>query len=103
MFRHRSARSNHQDPEVRVGWRMAGLASETVSYVLAGGLLGWLVQEGLGGDYWLPIGFGVGILSGIGVLLRGALRLNRAMDRERLQKKAQRSEKGDLTQRSKER
>ena len=94
--------SSKQDPDVRVGWRMAGLASETVSYVLAGGLVGWLMQEGLGGEYWLPIGFGFGILSGIAVLLRGALKLNRAMDRQRLSNRSQRSDKGDLTQRSKE-
>ena len=96
MVRYRTGRSSQQDPDVRVGWRMAGLASETVSYVLAGGLIGWIFQEALGGDYWLPVGFGVGILSGIGVLLRGALKLNRAMDRAQAQKRSQRSEKGDL-------
>ena len=100
-LKHR-AHSPQQDPDVRVGWRMAGLASETVSYVLAGGLLGWLLKEWLGGELWLPLGFGVGILSGIGVLLRGALKLNRAMDRQMSKKRPQRSEKGDLTQRSKE-
>lgn len=91
---------SRQDPDVRVGWRMAGLASETVSYVLAGGLIGWLLEEGFGGEYWLPLGFGLGIVSGIGVLLRGALKLNRAMDRQRARKQSQRSEKGDLKRRS---
>ncbi|MEC8734266.1 MAG: hypothetical protein VXX86_04785 [Planctomycetota bacterium] len=90
----RSAKNDH---DVRVGWRMAGLASETISYVLAGGLLGGVAEDALGGDLWLPVGFGLGILTGIAVLIRGALRLNRAMDRERARKRFQRSDKGDLT------
>ena len=102
MVLNNSGRASRQDPDVRVGWRMAGLASETISYVLAGGLVGWLMEEGLGGDYWLPLGFGVGIVSGIGVLLRGALKLNRAMDHQRARKRSQRSQKGDLTHRSKD-
>ena len=100
MGRRIHTRREKQDADVRVGWRMAGLASETVSYVLAGGLVGWLLQEGLGGEYWVPLGFGIGILSGIGVLLRGALKLNRTMDRQRAQNRSQRSDKGDLTRRS---
>ena len=92
-------RSPRNDHEVRVGWRMAGLATETISYVLAGGLIGWVTEDALGGDLWLPLGFGLGILTGIGVLIRGALRLNRAMDRERVRKRFQRSDKGDLTSR----
>ena len=89
-----------QDADVRVGWRMAGLASETVSYVLAGGLVGWLLEEAFGGEYWIPLGFGIGIVSGIGVLLRGAFKLNRSMDHQNAKNRSQRSEKGDLTRRS---
>ncbi len=58
-----------EDQNVQVGWRMAGLASETVSYVIAGGLLGWLADRGFETDFWLPTGFIVGIVTGIGVLL----------------------------------
>lgn len=98
-FKHRAA-SPKENPDVRVGWRMAGLASETVSYVLAGGLLGWVLEELLGSSLWLPFGFGVGIVTGIAVLLRGALKLNRAMERQQAKKRSQRSEKGDLSDRS---
>ena len=99
MLPGRAKSRTKNDPDVRVGWRMAGLASETVSYVLAGGLLGWLLESLLGWEYWIPVGFGVGIITGISVLLRGAFRVNRAMDRQQAKKQSLRSDKGDLKSR----
>ena len=87
--------SNSEDQNVQVGWRMAGLASETVSYVIAGGLLGWLADRGFETDFWLPTGFIVGIVTGIGVLLRGALKMNKALDRATSQKRSSGSDKAD--------
>ena len=49
-------RASSEDQNVQVGWRMAGLASETVSYVIAGGLLGWLADHELETDHWLATG-----------------------------------------------
>ena len=87
--------SNSEDQNVQVGWRMAGLASETISYVIAGGLLGWLADRGFETDFWLPTGFIVGIVTGIGVLLRGALKMNQALDRQTSQKRSSGSDKAD--------
>ena len=95
MGRRIHTRRGKQDADVRVGWRMAGLASETVSYVIAGGLLGWLADRGFETDFWLPTGFIVGIVTGIGVLLRGALKMNKALDRATNQKRRSGSEKAD--------
>ncbi|HAW95856.1 MAG: hypothetical protein CMJ33_06860 [Phycisphaerae bacterium] len=88
-------RSSSEDQNVQVGWRMAGLASETVSYVIAGGLLGWLADHELETDHWLATGFIVGIVTGIGVLLRGALKMNQALDRATRQKRRSGSDKAD--------
>ena len=88
-------RSSSEDQNVQVGWRMAGLASETVSYVIAGGLLGWLADRGFETDFWLPTGFIVGIVTGIGVLVRGGLKMNKALDRAVSQKRGSGSEKAD--------
>lgn len=70
------------EAEVRVGWRMAGLAFEVSSMVLGGAALGWLC------DRWFesaPTGVLVGSLLGIVVglwdLIRGGLKLNRELDR----------------------
>ena len=87
--------SNSDDQNVQVGWRMAGLASETISYVIAGGLLGWLADRSFETDFWLPTGFIVGIVTGIGVLLRGALKMNQALDRQTSQKRVSGSDKAD--------
>ena len=95
MIPTRNGRSSREDQNVQVGWRMAGLASETVSYVIAGGLLGWLADRDFETDYWLATGFIVGIVTGIGVLLRGALKMNQALDRATEQKRRSGSEKAD--------
>ena len=95
MIPTRNGRSSSEDQNVQVGWRMAGLASETVSYVIAGGLLGWLADRGFETDFWLPTGFIVGIVTGIAVLLKGALKMNKAMDQAMAKKRRSRSEKAD--------
>ena len=59
---------------------MAGLAGETASHVLAGVLLGWGASELFGGDYWIIVGGGLGIVTGIAGLIRGGLKLNNQLD-----------------------
>lgn len=59
---------------------MAGLAGETASHVLAGLLLGWGASELFGGDYWIIVGGGLGIVTGIAGLIRGGLKLNNQLD-----------------------
>jgi hypothetical protein len=63
--------------------------------VIAGGLLGWLADRGFETDFWLPTGFIVGIVTGIGVLLRGALKMNKALDRAAAKKRRSGSDKVD--------
>ena len=74
------ARETREEKDVRLGWRMAGLAGETASHVLAGVLLGWGASELFGGDYWIIVGGGLGIVTGIAGLIRGGLKLNNQLD-----------------------
>ena len=73
--------SKHQEKEIRVGWKMAGLGGETASYVAAGLLLGWGFSEWFGSDVWLVVGGIAGTVTGMVALVRGALKLNKEMDR----------------------
>ena len=59
---------------------MAGLGGETVSHVLAGGALGWLLDNWFGTDLWLGIGLIAGIATGILALIRGGLKLYKSID-----------------------
>ena len=72
---------SREDKEMRVGWRMAGLGGETASHVGAGLLLGWGFSEWLGNDVWLVVGGIVGTVTGLVVMVRGALKLNKQLDR----------------------
>jgi F0F1-type ATP synthase assembly protein I len=80
------------DVETRVGWRMAGLAGEVVSHVIAGGLLGWGLESWLGSEYWILVGLLVGIATGLLTMIRGALRVYGQLDGP--SKRAQGAEKG---------
>lgn len=88
-------RDKQQDRETQIGWRMAGLAGETASYVLAGGVMGWLLDMWLGTEWWLVVGFVTGIVTGLSVLLRGALKMNRILDRDHHARAATRNPEAD--------
>lgn len=59
---------------------MAGLAGEVVSHVIAGGVLGWLVDRWLGTDLWVMIGLLAGIATGLLAMIKSALKLHRQLD-----------------------
>ena len=71
------------DGEIRVGWKMGGLGMEVAAQVAAGALLGWLY------DRWqntaptgLLVGSVIGIVVGLWSMIKGALKLNRELDRQ---------------------
>ncbi len=75
--------NDHIESEIRVGWKMAGLGMEVSSQVAAGALLGW------GFDIWQgtsPKGLLTGAIIGIVVamwsLIKGALKMNRMLDKQ---------------------
>ncbi|MCH2143958.1 MAG: AtpZ/AtpI family protein [Phycisphaerales bacterium] len=84
---------SNDDKETRVGWRMAGLGGETVSHVLAGGAIGWFLDNWFGTDIWLGIGFIAGIATGLLALIRGGIKLYRTIDAPR--KPSQEPPRGD--------
>ena len=68
--------------EMRIGWRMGGLGMEVAAQVAAGALLGWLFDRWRGtGSTGLLVGSVIGIVVGLWSLIRGALKLNRELDR----------------------
>ncbi|MBM4101799.1 MAG: hypothetical protein FJ256_06000 [Phycisphaerae bacterium] len=78
----KSSPSGGQGEDVRVGWRMAGLAWRFTTEVIAGAVLGWLVGSWLGDtNMGALIGTGVGLAVAMYSLLRGALKLNASLDR----------------------
>jgi hypothetical protein len=82
----RAARRGREDEATRIGWRMAGLGIETVSYVLGGVAIGWglkllVVQWGWPeSDGWIVGGALLGMASGFSQLIRGGLKLNRQLE-----------------------
>ncbi len=75
-------RRDDVESEIRIGWRMGGLGMEVAGAVVAGALLG------LAFDRWrgttptgVLVGSVVGIVVGMWSLIRGALKLNRLLDR----------------------
>jgi F0F1-type ATP synthase assembly protein I len=87
----------HQESaaETRLGWKMAGMGFQVASEVAAGVLLGWLFDRWRGvpgSNFGVIVGASVGILVGIGSLIRTAVKLNRELDavspkRERIEYK----------------
>ena len=68
--------------EMQVGWRMGGLGMEVAAQVAAGALLGWLFDRLRGsGQTGLLVGSVIGIVVGLWSLIRGALKLNRELER----------------------
>ncbi|MFB3139492.1 MAG: AtpZ/AtpI family protein [Phycisphaerales bacterium] len=70
------------EAEIRVGWRMAGLGMEVAAQVAAGTILGWLFDLLQGtSPNGILVGSVLGIVVGLWSLIRGALKLNRQLDR----------------------
>jgi F0F1-type ATP synthase assembly protein I len=78
------SKASAEAEELRLGWRMAGLAFTMSSEVAAGALLGWLIDwlTGAPGNRWLLIGALVGIAVGMWSFIKGALRLNRLLTQQ---------------------
>ncbi len=71
------------DGEIRVGWRMGGLGMEVAAQVAAGALLGWLFDRWQGtSPNGLLVGAVIGIAVGMWHLIKGALKLNKELDRK---------------------
>ena len=77
------SRRNDLESEIRIGWRMGGLGMEVAGAVLAGAILGWGFDRLRGGtaSTGLLVGSVMGIVVGMWTLIRGALKLNRLLDR----------------------
>ena len=69
------------DDQLRLLWRIAGMAFLLSSEVAAGAGLGWLLDRWLGtGQRWLTMGGIAGIVVGMTGFIRTAFRLNRDSD-----------------------
>ncbi len=77
------SRRNDLEGEIRIGWRMGGLGMEVAGAVVAGAILGWAFDRLRGGaaSTGLLVGSLMGIVVGMWTLIRGALKLNRLLDR----------------------
>ena len=77
------SRRNDLESEIRIGWRMGGLGMEVAGAVVAGALLGWGFDHlrGKAASTGLLVGSLMGIVVGMWSLIRGALKLNRLLDR----------------------
>ena len=70
--------------ENSIGWRMAGLGMQTSSEVVAGALVGWVIDRWAGtSPTWLLVGGIAGIVVGLSTLIRGAMRANREFEEAR--------------------
>lgn len=77
-------KNDHIKSEIRIGWRMAGLGMEVSSTFAAGALIGWAYDHwrGAGGSTGLLTGAIIGIIVGMWILIKGALKMNRMLDRQ---------------------
>jgi len=70
--------------ENSIGWRMAGLGMQTSSEVVAGALVGWVIDRWAGtSPAGLLVGGIAGIVVGLSTLIRGAMRANREFEKAR--------------------
>ena len=83
MEKQRPSRQAESDAEIRVGWKMGGLGMEVAGQVAAGSVLGWLYDRWRGtGTTGILVGSLIGIAVGLWSMIRGALKLNRELERE---------------------
>ena len=76
------SRSGMEAEELRLGWRMAGLAFTMAAEVAAGALIGWLIDWLAGTDRWILIGSIVGIAVGMWSFIKGGIQLNRLLTKQ---------------------
>ena len=78
-------------------WRLSGMGFELLSHILAGLILGWLVDRWAGtAPLWLLIGAGMGLAVGMAQFIRSALKANReALRRAREQRRAPDGDKAE--------
>ena len=75
-------KNDHIKSEIRIGWRMAGLGMEVSSTFAAGALLGWAFDQWKGTTPKdILAGSIIGIIVGMWVLIQGALKMNRMLDK----------------------
>ncbi len=83
MQKQRQSRQAESDAEIRVGWRMGGLGMEVAAQVAAGAVLGWLYDRWRGtGTTGMLVGSVIGISVGLWNMIRGAIKLNRELERQ---------------------
>ena len=83
METQRQSRQAESDAEIRVGWKMGGLGMEVAAQVVAGAVLGWLYDRWRGtGTTGILVGSLIGIAVGLWSMIRGALKLNRELERQ---------------------
>lgn len=82
MTQRTAAKTRSEDEELRLGWRMAGLAFTMSSEVAAGALIGWLIDWLANTDRWLLIGAIIGIAVGMWSFIKGAMSLNRLLNQQ---------------------
>ncbi len=75
------SKASSDQEQVRIGYKMMGLGWQFVTEMLAGAFLGWVIGRWLGDDtLGTMIGLGVGFIVATYSLIRGALKLNSALD-----------------------
>ncbi len=83
MDTQRQTRQSESDAEIRVGWKMGGLGMEVAAQMAAGAGLGWLYDRWRGtGTTGMLVGSVIGISVGLWSMIRGAIKLNRELDRQ---------------------
>jgi F0F1-type ATP synthase assembly protein I len=91
-------KSGTEAEEIRLGWRMAGLAFTMSSEVAAGALVGWAIDHFFGtpgSDRWLLIGSIAGICVGMLSFIRGGLALNKLLQQQEQKKRVHHGEHGE--------
>jgi len=85
---HDAATAQAEEEEIRLGWRMAGLAFVMSSEAAAGALIGLVIDHFAGTSQWLLIGGVTGIAVGLLSFARGAMTLNRMVAQQEQSRRA---------------
>ena len=85
-----SSHASGSEAEMRLGWRMAGLAFVMSSEAAAGAIIGLVIDYFAGtGSRWLLICGVIGIAVGLLSFAKGALALNRLVSQQEQARRAQ--------------